>query len=375
MFRGNKRLGDSRQLSLQMEEMGGDLNAITSFDMTEYWLDFHIDYFEAGIQRFCDFIKEPQFEDIELERSIILEELKADYNEQDQLIDLDTISSAEIWKDNGFGLPVTGTRESIKRISREDLENWYCRFYRPGNMLIGIAGDIDVIKTFGMFENHFPSTTFSSRMKYQTVSASCTGRSLLLVDNKDNQYSLQWSFPTYPLSANLRIRYQLIRRILDDGSSSRLQRLIREEKGLVYDISADMLFFDSGAMLSINSLIGIERLPELISVAADLIDDLDRNGITPEELELSSRRYRIAQDCNQDTPQGILFEAMAPLIHDDILPHGPAIKLLSETTVADINDTLKGLFRRQGCCFTMVGPSPEQHRRMLERGLKRWLLS
>ncbi len=373
MFRGNKQLGNSNQLNLKMEEMGGDMNAVTSFDLTEYWLDYHIDYCKTGMERFCHFLREPLFENIELERSIILEELKADYNENDQLIDLDSISAAEIWKNHGLGFPVSGTRSSITRITHNELNDWYNKYYQPGNMLIGMAGDIDPEATFRFFSENILSAIPSRRRNYANASRADIDTPLLLIENKDNQYSLQWSFLVYPLTRNLRIHYQLIRRILDDGSSSRLQRLIREEKGLVYDVSADMLYFNSGALLSINSLIGLNRLPELIAVVADLFRSLIDKGVTSEELDLAKRRYRIALDCNQDSPQGLLFEAMAPLIHPCINSYQQILEELSAISLVDINETLRTLLHQDRTCFAMVGPSAESHRQMLEKSLASWL--
>lgn len=373
MFRGNRKLGTSNQVSLLMEEMGGDLNAATSFDLTEYWLDYHVDYCQTGLERFCDFLQEPVFDNIELERSIILEELKADYNEKEQLIDLDGICCMEIWPDHGLGLPVSGTRSSIKGITQQELEKWYARYYQPGNMIIGIAGDFDPEATIRFFEERFSAASSTRYQKYPAVTASDIREPLKLVDHKDNQFNLQWSFPRYPMTGDLRIRYQLIRRILDDGSSSRLQRLIREEKGLVYDVSADMLYFKSGAMLSINSLIGLDRLPELVSVVTGLIRNLIDEGATMEELELAKRRYQIALDCNQDSPQGILFETIAPLTYPGIYPYEITREKLSAVTLEDINTTLRDLLQQGRTCFTIVGPAPEKHREMLTDALGFWL--
>ncbi len=373
MFRGNRQLGNSHQLNLKMEEMGGDLNAVTSFDLTEYWLDFHLDYIKTGLQRFCHFLQEPLFEDIELERSIILEELKADYNENDQLIDADGISATELWKGHGLGLQISGTTESISQITRDDLSNWYQSYYQPYNMLIGITGDINPEETFQMLSEQFPGQTSSGRKSYPIVKKNGIEKQLLLIEHKDNQHSIQWSFPTYPLNGDNRIQYQLIRRILDDGSSSRLQRLVREERGLVYDVSAEMLYFNSGVVLSINSLIGEDRLSELIIVFAELIHNLIETGVTQEELDLAKRRYQIALDCNQDSPQGVLFEALAPLIHPDVYPYRQTLKKLTAISLDDINATLHALLNQEKTCFTLVGPAPEEHRPMLEKSLRPWL--
>jgi len=373
MFRGNRQLGSSNQLNLKMEEMGGDLNAVTSFDFTEYWLDYHLDYFELGLKRFCHFMQEPLFEDLEIERSIILEELKSDFNENNQLIDVDAICAAELWTDHSLGLSVSGTRTSIDSITRDDLIKWYRAYYQPGNILIGVSGDIDPDKTIQLFSEFFSQKSVSKRQTYPPVDQTTVDNQILLVEDKDNQYNLQWSFPYYPMTADLRVEYQLIRRILNDGSSSRLQRLIREEKGLVYEISAEILYFDNGATLSISSQIGQDRLPELMVVLIDLIRDLIENGITREELNLAKRRYRIALDCNQDSAQGVLYETMAPLIYPQLFSYQKVLEKLSEIRLSEINTTLCSLLQQDQTCFAMVGPSPESHRERLEQLLDPWV--
>jgi|APSaa5957512622_1039677.scaffolds.fasta_scaffold01879_8 predicted Zn-dependent peptidase len=373
MFRGNTQLGSSHQLNLKMEEMGGDLNAVTSFDFTEFWLDYHFDYFELGLKRFCHFMQEPLFEDLEIERSIILEELKADYNENNQLIDVDGISAAKLWPDHGIGRSVSGTRSSIENITREDLVDWYRTYYQPGNMLIGVTGDIEPDKTVQLFSKLFSQKSVSKRQNYPTVSQTPMEKQILLIEDKDNQYDLQWTFPHYPMTGDLRIQYQLIRRILNDGSSSRLQRLIREEKGLVYEISAEMLYFDNGATLSILSQIGQDRLPELITVLTDLINDLIETGVTSEELNLAKRRHRIALDCNQDSAQGILYETMAPLIYPQLFSYSEVLQKITAISLNEVNASLCSLLQQDQTCFTIVGPSPEKHRQRLEQLLNPWV--
>ncbi len=129
LFRGNEKLGNSKTLNLKIEELGGEINASTSFEMTEYWLDFHCDYLNQGIHRFCSFLQYPLFEQIEIERSIILEEILDDYNEKNQLIDLGNLISNELWPEHPMGLPVIGNLETIKNINREDLVAWFQQYY------------------------------------------------------------------------------------------------------------------------------------------------------------------------------------------------------------------------------------------------------
>ena len=374
LFRGNSKLGDSNTLNYRMEELGGELNAVTSFDLTELWLDFHVDYLETGIQRFCQFLQYPLFQQMEIERSIIIEEIRADYGENDQLIDLDSLVAKELWRGHPMSFPITGGIESIRPITKTNLADWFQRFYQPGNMIIGMTGDTDPKAAIDHISNQFSSTQSSERKKYPLiVNSDSIGDQIQLVHQKDNQFNLLWTFPAYPLTPNLRIQYQLIRRILDDGSSSRLQQLIREERGLVYDISAEMLFFHSGVTLNIQSQVSVNRFPELMRVLVSLVRDLSNSGFTKRELELAKLRSQMSLDFSGDVPYGVLYDEIGSKIHPDVLSFEKSRALLKEMDLEKVNATLASLLHQQKSYFALVGPSTDEHRRMLEKELDEWI--
>jgi len=375
MFRGNRKLGNAGQLNLKMEALGGEVNAVTSFDLTEFWLDYHLDYLQTGIHHFCDFLQHPLFEQVAVERSIILEEIKADYNDDNQLIDLDTLVAMELWPDHAMGLPITGNNESIAAITQGDLENWYRRYYQPGNMIMAIIGDFEPERVMDEIAAQFPAGKITSRHQYPVISDDRTVREQIrLVFDKDNQYRIQWAFMQFPLTPDLRICYQLIRRVLDDGSSSRLQRYIREEKGLVYDVSADMLYFNSGVTLSIECLVSKDRLLSLMDTLVDLVGKLMTEGITEEELTLAKRRYAMSLDCNTDTAHGVLLETLSPLVYPEVLPLEKLQQRLKTVGLEEVNRTLKSLLEQKNNCFALVGPWREKEKLYITDLLKPWRL-
>lgn len=375
MFRGNSKLGDARTLNLKMEEMGGEFNAVTSFDLTEFWLDYHIDYLDLGIRRFCQFLRYPLFEQIEVERSIILEEIRADYNENNQLIDLDGLVVRGLWPEQAMGFPVIGEVRTVESIKRPDLINWFNEYYQPGNMIIGITGDFEPVSIIEKITKELNHASVAGRKSYLPITPTPSNRKQIhLVYEKDNQFNLQWTFPTYPLTPELRVQYQLIQRIIDDGSSSRLQRFVREEKGLVYDISAEMLYFNSGATLCIQSQVGVIRLQELISVISSLVQDLIHKGITPEELILAKLRYEISIDCSNDTAQGILYETISPLIYPCLGTFQQVLSTVRSIKLEEINRTLTKLLQQRSICFVLVGPWQEEHKQFLESKLQPWII-
>ncbi|MBU2515455.1 insulinase family protein [bacterium] len=375
LFRGNSKLGNAVSLSRKMEELGGEFNAATSFDMTEYWLDFHKDYLQLGLTRFCHFLQYPLFEQIEVERSIILEEIKVDYNEDNNLIDLDSLTSKLLWPNHPMGMPIIGNETTISGVSREDLIKWHQEYYQPGNIVLGITGDFEFNEVIDLIEQQFQAGRSQSDSKRYTAITKHTKKRtpLQLVQDQDNQFGFQWSFPCYRLSKELKVEYELIRRILDDGNSSRLQRLIREEKGLVYDISLDNTYFAEGVVMSLQSLVGINRLEELIIALVELIGSLIAEGIDEEELSLAKLRYRSALECNNDSAQGILYSLLTPILYPASGTFEEVLLLMEQITTDRINKTLRTLLDQGLTSFVLVGPWRDADKAMLTDKLSHWI--
>ena len=375
MFRGNKKLGDSFHLNLKFEELGGELNAATSTDVTEFWFQFHKKFLEKGIRKFCKFIKYPLFEHIEVERSIILEEIKSDYDEEGKLINVGRVSADILWKDQAMGMPIIGHEDILRKINCKDLNDWYKYFFKPGNMIFGITGAVDADKIFEWIEGEFKKLQASKRIKYppQYITTE-NDKQIILIPNRDNQFSLQWSFPVEILNPNLKIQIKLINRLLDDGFSSRLQRLIREERGLVYDISAGVEFYETGSILAINAIIGVDKIFELTENLVNLIDELCQNGVTQAEWNLAKTRYEINLDYKADSPQGILADLAGVSIFPQSVTIKETLKIIQQLTLADINKTIRLCFNQNRTVLALVGPIQENFKESLNKQFQPWFL-
>lgn len=375
IFRGNRSLGSGNELFRYFEALGGEINASTSFDTTEYWLDFHRDHLQEGIRGFCKFLQEPLFEKIEIERSIIMEEILLDYNDEGELIDPEGLVDQCFWPSHSLGFPIIGTMESLEKTTVKDLKGWFRAYYRPGNMLIGITGDFDPESTTRQIATFFEDAPLSPKTTYQGVKASPQkGTQVQWGKFKDNQYTVHWSFPLEGLSFKRRLQTQLIHRIIDDGSNSRLQRLIREEKGLVYDIEASHHCFRNGSLVSLQAVVSLKKfevfLIELVKVVKDLIQD----GVTKAELDLAKLRYRCFLDCIADTPQGALQEMIASEILPAMKPKKEVLAGLSEISLDEINQLITSIFQQQLTCFAIVGPKSDEVDTILKKHITPWLL-
>jgi len=292
-FRGTSKYPTSYDLNDAIEQRGGSLQATTSRDYTCFYVRIHPDLIAEGVEILSDIFASPRFGQIDVERQIVMEEILEDYDEDGTDICVDDIGRAQMWPDHPLGYKIVGTRENILRFGEDDLRQHQRQFYGASNLVLCAVGAIRRAEVLRAAERWF--TRLAPGPEVPVVPPSdhqCEPRVKLVDDPDDPQTEILISFlalaethPDYPA-------LQVVRRLLDDGISSRLQKRICEDLGLAYDLSAGTeCFVDTGA-LDINVTVEKKKSARLVAEILDEVKLLRDNSITPEEVEKAKRRYR-----------------------------------------------------------------------------------
>jgi len=119
----------------------GDSNAYTSVDRTVFYINTTARYITRALDLLCEMLFKPKFdpEELEKERGVIVEEWQAS---QDDPVDFFIGNSSQAVLGSKLGHPPVGTKDGILAITRDDLLAFRATHYRPGNILIGIVGDL-----------------------------------------------------------------------------------------------------------------------------------------------------------------------------------------------------------------------------------------
>lgn len=123
-------------------ERGADCNANTSKKKTTY-LFSGTDNFKENLEYLLDYVQSPYFtlENVEKEKGIIEQEIKM-YDDDPVWVLMDGIQ-ANTFHEDPAGIPIAGTVESIRKITKEDLYLCYHTFYHPSNMFLIVTGKVD----------------------------------------------------------------------------------------------------------------------------------------------------------------------------------------------------------------------------------------
>lgn len=292
VFKGTVRRS-ARNLSFEIENAGGQLNACTSEDQTVYEGRGEADLMPVLADVLCDMVWHATFPtaEIQLEREVIGEEITM-YKESPSDHIGDLISSA-LWGPHPLGNAISGSAESIARIDRELLVKFRNLHHFRNDVVIAAAGPFTMKEIFGMISPHLPAS-FHKGARAPAFDRKLAVPRIVIDERETDQLQLALAWHTPGRHAESRHALRMLSMMLGECSSSRLFLELREERGLCYQIGSDVSFFDETGAFEINAGLDPESREEALACIHREIHDLATRG--PREGELDrAKRLAIAQ--------------------------------------------------------------------------------
>src|SRR5688500_2200730 len=142
VFKGTERRPNPVQISEAIEGVGGNLNACTDHEHTNYRALVPHGYLSEAVDVLTDILRYPRFteSDIKKERAVIIEEISSTYDSPGEIVDL--VFDGLMWPNNPIGQDVAGTKTTVKGITRSDLVGHIEQHYRPDSIVVSVAGNV-----------------------------------------------------------------------------------------------------------------------------------------------------------------------------------------------------------------------------------------
>jgi zinc protease len=138
-----------------IEQFGGTWNGYTWIDQTTYLETATRDALDRMLfiesERMASCLYHP--DDCESERTVIISELQGGENDPDQLLDQELTATA--FKAHPYRHPTIGWLSDLQTMGRDDLYNYYRRYYVPNNAALVVVGDVETEQTLRQVEHHF----------------------------------------------------------------------------------------------------------------------------------------------------------------------------------------------------------------------------
>ncbi len=227
----------ANQIVNEIESKGGEINAATTHDRTFYYVKIPKKHFNIALDVLSDIIQNPIFDNkiIEKERQVILSEV--DLVMDEPIFYQWFFFLKTLYKKHPTKNPIYGSRETVSKLSREDLVEFYNKYYIPNNMIISIVGDVKVVipkikKYFKFKKKNLPKTKIIIEPKQLKSKQKIERRPI-------NQSYLILGYKTVPRSHKDSYVLDVIKSILGRGQSGKLFNEIRTKRGLGYDVGVE----------------------------------------------------------------------------------------------------------------------------------------
>ncbi|MEK9629729.1 MAG: pitrilysin family protein [Nitrospinota bacterium] len=361
MFRGNKKYPNSIALNMEFESIGRDLRASTLGEYTQYGFSPHVSQLEKGLELFAEFFSSPTFPEIEVERGIILEEYFEELNEEGVNVDINNQACQLLYPETPMAWPTIGTEETIKSIKTDMLQEYFEKHYVPGNMVLAFAGPVEHVEMMDLTRKYFSGLSngtepISKDHFIGTIDESQEKPGLHFQEDSDSQIELQICFRSFSYNDPDFLVLTLISRIFDDGFTSRLQRVLREEKGLVYSVECRATSMSDLGTIDFDVTVRPEKVVEVANILLKEIKTFAKEGPTQSELAHIKKRYFFDLDAELDDPYRQLVRYAFPHLYSREMSVEEERNLIDSVTAEKMLEVAEKIFEPKKLNLILVGP-------------------
>jgi predicted Zn-dependent peptidase len=198
----------------------------------------------------------------------------------------------EFFPAHALGLPIEGTRKTVKTFDQKAVVNFHSQNYLPENIVVACAGNVEHKEIVDLAEKFFNSPQSAISNQQSASPAKPLFAAPISLKNKSNLEQAHLIIAAPWIAANDERRYagSLLNSILGDGNSSRLWQNVREKRGLAYSVGASVSTFEDCGIFSIYAGTSPEKLPEVVDLSIHEIRQIKQKGVSDEELNLAKEQ-------------------------------------------------------------------------------------
>jgi len=365
LFKGT-RTRRCDQLKQAIEGVGGSLNGFTAEEFTCYMAKVPAAYLARAVTILADMVRHPAFRpaDVERERDVILEEIRMYEDTPGQYVH--DVLNQLLWPHHPLGNLLSGTQETVRRMTRTQILRYWTQFYHPRNLLVSCAGAQEPETVIRMAKRAFAGTRAGRLTTMRRAPTVPRGLHIRVVQKKTEQTHLCLGTPAIPRTHPQRFALELLHVLLGANMSSRLFHEVREKRGLVYEIGTHIKRFrDTGAFVIYAGCDTAKVSMTLRTVMAEL-GRIKREPVSARELSRAKEFYRgqLVMALEETTEQMLWLGEQAMTIGRISAPE-EVIKAIDRVTIRQIQQAAQALFTPARLCLAVVGPMAEQDASLL----------
>jgi predicted Zn-dependent peptidase len=359
LFKGTSRRS-ALDIASAMDAVGGEVNAFTDKEHTCFYATVLDRDAPLAIDIVADVVLNATVtaRDVDIERSVVLEELAMRDDDPADLVH-DEFATA-LYGDTPLGRSILGSVASIAALSRLQINGYYRRRYRPGQMVVSVAGNVEHAAVVRMVRSAFdgrlddtgPAAARGRRDAGQPVPA----RAIVVVGDDTEQANLVVG--THGLSRHDPRRWAVgvLSSALGGGMSSRLFQRIREERGLAYSVYSFAHGYSDVGQFGVYAGCQPGKVDEVLGLMLAELDDVAQGGLSIAEIERGKGQMRGGIVLGlEDSGSRMTRIGKSELCYDDVVGVDQLLQAVDGVSPDQVAAVAEELLH-QPRCLTVVGP-------------------
>jgi len=334
LFKGTSTRS-ARQIAEDIDAVGGEMNAFTNREHTAYYTRLPAARGQLGIDILGDVLTDPVFRphEVDAERQVILEEILMNLDMPEDHVH--TLLAEALFPGHPLGREVLGSRETVEAATRDEIAEFFGRWYRPSNLVVVAAGDLDHDETVEAFAGTLGRLEGGERPVRDLPGVDVEPR--VVLDDPTEQVHVAMGWRGVDHHDDERYALMVANQILGGGMSSRLFQQVREERGLCYSVYSWASTYADAGSAGIYAGTAPSRVGELLSVVDDEVAKLVATGVTEHELA-------VAKGCIEgslllgleDSGSRMARLGRSLMARDEIVPVDDQLSRIRAVTSADV---------------------------------------
>ena len=356
-FKGTERRPTARDISKEIDNIGGEFNAFTGKEYTGYYVKCAAESRDVALDVLVDMLRNSKFaaDEIDREKGVIIEEMNMYYDTPRDFIG--GVYEELLYGDQPLGWDIIGRKETIRAATHDTFRSYVDHWYKPTRMVVGVGGKIGegLHERLAELLGDLPQAdTGEPEQVRLTVN---DGPQVKVHTKASDQAHICLGVHSYPLEHPDRYILQVLSTVLGGGMSSRLFTEVRERRGLAYYVYAlNNSVTDAGTLFA-QAGVDLKRAPEAVDVIAAEFKKLADEPVPSAELEKARALAKGRFVLQTESPNGlILFGLRREVLEGRATELEDILAGLDAVTAEDIQRVAKDVIGGAGLSCALIGP-------------------
>ncbi len=359
LFKGTRRRS-CEQLKQRVEGVGGSLNGFTAEEFTCYMAKVPKRHARRAIETLADMVQHPAFNprDVEKEREVILEEIRMYEDTPGQYVH--DLFNQLLWPDHPLGTLLSGTMETVRRITREDLVQYWRQMYQPRNLLVCGVGALEPRPMTRELQRLFRQASGRPPRRFARAPRMRRSPQVRVWNKTTEQAHLCLGTYAVPRTHPDRFATELLHVLLGANMSSRLFREVREKRGLVYEIGTHIKRFEDTGAFVVSAGCDPAKVTATVQTICAELSRIRRGRIPDAELRRAKEYYAGQLLMGLEDPMDhMLWSGEQAVTVRRVAPPEQLLRHLEQVAARDIRRVARALFVTPKLHVAVVGPLGE----------------